>query len=63
MKSEGFCVLATKKKNLVLHVYWITNKKERRMHDFGFLEEGVFFLSWLVASSSFLSFFLNPRKP
>ena len=24
---------------LTLHVYWTTNQKERRMHDFGFVEE------------------------
>ena len=28
-----------------------------------FLEEGVFFLSWLAAPSSFLSFFLFDKKP
>jgi len=45
LKSKGFCILATKKKSLALHVYWTTNKKERRMHDFRFVEErGVFSL-------------------
>ena len=38
-------------------------KKKEECMILGFLEECVFFLSWLAASSSFLSFFLYPRKP
>jgi len=46
----SFHVLATKKKCLALHVCWITNQKERRMHNFEFLRGGgVFFSSWLAA--------------
>jgi hypothetical protein len=38
-------------------------KKEEECMISGFLKEGAFFLSWLVAPSSFLSFFLFDRKP
>jgi hypothetical protein len=37
-------------------------KKEEECMILGFLEEGEFFLSWLVSPSSFLSFFLFDRK-
>jgi hypothetical protein len=38
-------------------------KKKKEFMISGFLEEGVFFLSWLAAPSSFLSFFLFDKKP
>ena len=38
-------------------------KKEEECMISGFLEEGAFFLSWLVAPSSFHSFFLFDRNP
>jgi hypothetical protein len=40
----------------------LINKKEECMIS-GFLEEGEFFLSWLTAPSSFISFFLFDKKP
>jgi len=40
----------------------LIKKKEECMIS-GFLKEGAFFLSWLAAPSSFLSFFLFDRKP
>jgi hypothetical protein len=40
----------------------LIKKKEECMIS-GFLEEGVFSLSWLGAPSSFLSLFLFDRKP
>jgi hypothetical protein len=38
-------------------------KKKKECMISGFLEEGVFSLSWLAAPSSFLFFFLFDRKP
>jgi hypothetical protein len=38
LKSEGFCVLATKKTSLALHIYWTTTPKDGRIHDFWFVE-------------------------
>jgi hypothetical protein len=56
LKSEGFRVLAAKKKSLALHVYWTKRKKKKECKILGFLEENVFFLFWLAALS-FLSLF------
>jgi len=58
LKSEGFRVLATKKKYLALHVCRTTNQKEERMHDLGFLRgRGRFsLLGWLPPFSSLILF-------
>jgi hypothetical protein len=52
LKSEGFRVLATKKKSLALYVCLTTNQKEGGMHDFGFFKGRVCFslLDWLFPS-------------
>ena len=62
MKSEGFRVLATKKKSLALHVSWTTNQKEKCMIS-GFFEEGGIFLFLAGWPPFSFSFFLYPRKP
>jgi len=56
LKSEDFCVFATKKKSLALHVYWTTNQKGKKNAWFWvFGGKGVFSLSFLAAPSLVLS--------
>jgi hypothetical protein len=57
LKSEGFRVIATKKKSLALHVCGTTNQKGG-MHDFGFLGGRRCFslLGWLPPFSSLILF-------
>jgi hypothetical protein len=57
LKSEGFCVLATKKKSLALHVYSTSNNNKKRMRDFGFVEEMSIFS--LMAGCPLLTFSLS----
>jgi hypothetical protein len=59
LKSEGFHVLAIKKKNLALHVYQTINQKEGRKHDFGFFRGKGWFFSLCWLSSSIFLFSLS----
>jgi hypothetical protein len=57
LKFEGFCVLATKKNNLALHVYEKIIKRKDEYMILGIREKGEVFLLFLVALP-FLSLFL-----
>jgi IS4 transposase len=63
LKSEGFRVLAIKKKSLVLHVVEQLIKKKEECMILGFLEEGGVFLFLTGCPHSLPSFFLYPMKP